>query len=68
MRVFCDGVLPLEMVWGGGGDVVTEIASVRREEAVLSMTLLLPLTTVHKSPLPDTGLGLKLPIEPRPRN
>lgn len=40
----------------------------QKKEMLLSMTLLLPLTTPHKSPLSDTGLSLKHPIQSHPRN
>lgn len=51
----------------------TEIAvpasepSIGRGNAALN-DLTVTLTTPHKSPLPDTGLGLKHPIHSSPRN
>lgn len=50
--------------WDTGAD---KLAKWSEKEMLLSMTLLLPLWTPHKSPS-DTGLGLNHPIQSHPRN
>ena len=64
-------IRPIEMIWEGCGNwdsSADKLTQWSEKEMLLSMTLLLPLTSPHKSPLSDTGLGLKHPIQSHPRN